>query len=79
MGEVGVPTGERSLDSGEVEMAVEVEAFPGLDAVAVVAAAAVGLADADAIGEDSKTKEVCADAGFKNLAFVWGGFRGGGW
>ena len=77
MGEVGVPTSERSLDSGEVEMAVEAEAFPGLDAVAV--AAEVGLADADAIGEDSKTKEVCADAGFKNLAFVWGGFRGGGW
>ena len=65
--EVCVPTGERSLDSWEVEVAVEVEAFPGLDAVTM--AEEVGLTDADAIGEDSKTEEVCADAGFKDLAF----------
>ena len=41
------------MDSGEVEVAVEVEAFPGLDAVAM--AAEVGLANADAVGEDSET------------------------
>ena len=67
MGEVGVPTGERSLDSGDIEVAVEVEEFPGLNALVV--AADVGWADANTIGEDPKTEEVCADAGFKDLAF----------
>ena len=53
VGEVGVPTGERSLDSGKVEVAVEVEEFPCLNAVTVTAE--VGLTDADTVGEDSKT------------------------
>ena len=67
VGKMFVPTGERSLDTFEMETISLIQHFPILNAGP--GAAKIAITDANVGREDAKADEVTTDAGFKDLAF----------
>ena len=67
VGEMVVPTGERSLDTFEMETIFLIQHFPILNAGS--GTAKIAIVDANVGGENAEADEVTTDAGFKDLAF----------
>ena len=67
VGEMVVPTGERSLNAFEMQAVFLIQHFPTFDAGP--GTAKIAIADANVGGKNAEADEVAADAGFKDLAF----------